>query len=162
MAYPDMAANDAKSLTWTTAPLKRNLNVVGHPVVSLSLMSSTGDVDLHVLLEEVDRDGKSTYVTEGILRASHRETTDAPWNNLGLPYQRSSSRDPLPLLDEPTEVTLDLIPTAWTFNADHRMRLVVMGADQDNTLPSDETESPTIRVYREPTRPAILQLTVSR
>ena len=36
------------------------------------------DLDVFVYLEEVDRNGKSTYLTEGNLRASHRRVSAAP------------------------------------------------------------------------------------
>ena len=45
MMYPDMAENDAKSLTYTTPPLEEDVAVVGHPVVTLHVTSDTGDAD---------------------------------------------------------------------------------------------------------------------
>ena len=78
-----------------------------------------------------------------------------------LVVQRELPQDPLPLLDEPNEVAFDLIPTAWTFNAGNRLRLSLRGADADNTASIRETESPTIRIFREPTRPSWMQLPVA-
>ena len=162
MAYPDLAANDAKSLTWTTAPLAADLRVIGHPVVTLYLTSSTGDAALHVLLEEVDGAGVSHYITEGVLRVSHRESFEVPWNNLGLPYQPGRSADPKALSNAPTEIKLDLIPTAQIFNVGHRLRLTVMGADVDNTKPVPTTESLTIRVYSDGEHPSKVRLPLAR
>lgn len=149
MVYPDLAGNDARSLTYTTGPLAADLRVVGHPVVTLFASASTEDADFHVLLEEVDSAGVSHYVTEGLLRASHRATTEAPWDNLGLPYQRSYREDRQLLTPgEVVELPLDLHPTALVFNAGNRIRVTIMGADADNTeLPPGEG-SPVVEVSR--------------
>ena len=61
------------------------------------------DLDVFVYLEEVDRSGKSTYITEGDLRASHRKLSQAPFNNLGLPYQTHDQSD---LLADPERRTV--------------------------------------------------------
>ena len=159
MIYPDMAENDAKSLTYTTAPLETDLNVTGHPVVTLYVNSSTRDGVFIVLLEEVDEEGVSHYITEGVLKASHRALADASWNNIGLPFQRSYQED-LELLpeNEPGELVLDLHPTSNIFNKGHRLRLTIMGADADNIeLPVD---TPTVRIYRDQVYASRIELPV--
>jgi putative CocE/NonD family hydrolase len=157
MSYPDMSDNDAKSMTWTTGPLDHDLAIVGHPVVTLYIESTTGDADIVALLEEVDAEGRSHYVTEGVLRASHRKLGEAPWDNLGLPYQRSYSDDVEPLPDDgPAELRMDLHPTATVFNAGHRLRLTVMGADADNL--EAPASLPTLRVHRNEAFPSRIDL----
>jgi putative CocE/NonD family hydrolase len=91
--YPDMRSNDEKALTFTTSPLEAGLEITGHPVVHLWLTSDAPDLEVFVYLEEVDRKGSSTYVTEGNLRASHRKLSQAPFDNLGLPYHSYYQRD---------------------------------------------------------------------
>ena len=161
MIYPDLAANDAKSLTYTTPALEADLNVTGHPVLTLWVSSSTNDADVIVLLEEVDDAGVSHYVSEGVLRASHRELAEAPWDNLGLPFQRSFAEDVRPLPDgEPGELVMDLLPTANVFNAGHRIRVTIMGADADNIeLP---TAAATLRVHRTAAHPSRIVLPIVR
>jgi len=147
MAYTDLAANDRKCLTYTTLVLEEALEVVGHPVVELWLTASKGDANLHVLLEEIDDGGSVHYVTEGVLRAALRKTSDAPFNNVGLPYQRCFEADVEALpSDEPALVRLDLAPTATVFNVGHRLRVSIMAADADNTEPSP-LEDNTLGVY---------------
>lgn len=133
MRYPDLTSNDEKGLTYTSAPLESDVTVIGHPVVHLWVTSSTRDGDFIVLLEEVDDEGRSHYLTEGVLRASHRKLAEAPWDNLGLPFHRSFQED-VELLpaDEPAELVQDLAPTAAVFNAGHRIRVTILGADADN------------------------------
>ncbi len=159
MIYPDLTPNDAKALTYTTPPLNADVNVTGHPVVTLWVSSSTNDADVIVLLEEIDDAGVSHYISEGVLRASHRGLADAPWDNLGLPFQRSFAEDVQPLPDgQPGELVMDLLPTANIFNAGHRIRVTIMGADADNIeLPAT---APTIQVHRSATYPSRIVLPV--
>jgi len=133
MSYPDLADNDQKSLTYTSRALESDLAVVGHPVVHLFVTATAGDADFLVLLEEIDQAGSVRYVTEGVLRGSQRKLGVAPYDNLGLPWQRcfAEDREPLPE-DEPDELVLDLAPTATVFDAGHRVRLTICCADADN------------------------------
>jgi predicted acyl esterase len=57
----------------TTAPLNRAVEVTGHPIVHLWVTSTVDDGDFFAYLEEVDKDGRSYYLTEGVLRASQRK-----------------------------------------------------------------------------------------
>jgi len=162
MAYTELAANDRKGLTYTTPPLESDVTVVGHPVVTLHV-AATSDVDFHVLLEEVDGAGNVRYITEGVLRGSHRKLSDAPWDNLGLPYQRSFESDQVPLpSDEPAELVMDLHPTAAIFNAGHRIRVTITGADADNTETSRVSPPPTLRIYRSATHASRIALPIVR
>jgi putative CocE/NonD family hydrolase len=161
MVYPDMTPNDAKSLTYTTAPLIADVNVVGHPVVTLYVSSNQPDGDFYALLEEVDKTGHSRYISEGMLRASVRETSQAPWNNLGLPYQRAAKEDVKPLQGgEVVKLEFDLQPTATVFNAGHRIRVTIMGADTDNTESPPVRGRPTIKLYRGGARASLIQLPI--
>jgi putative CocE/NonD family hydrolase len=160
MIYPDMTENDSKSLTYTTEPLEADLNVTGHPVVTLYVSSSNRDGVFIVLLEEIDEEGISHYVTEGVLKASHRVLGEAPWNNIGLPFQRSNKEDVQPLPeDKPGELVMDLHPTSNVFNKGHRLRLTIMGADADNIELPDKT--PTVQVYRDSVHASRIELPVA-
>jgi putative CocE/NonD family hydrolase len=161
MSYSELAANDRKALTYTTPPLESDITVVGHPVVTLYVTATGGDADFHVLLEEVDGKGAVRYITEGVLRGSHRTLDDAPWDNLGLPYQRSFQSDRVPLPTEgPTEIVMDLHPTATVFNAGHRIRVTIVGADADNTEGPPVSPPPTMRIYRSATHASHIALPI--
>ncbi len=163
MIYPDLTGNDTKSLTYTTPRLEADVTVTGHPVVTFYVTSSAGDGDFLVLLEEVDDKGFSRYVTEGVLRASHRKTSEARYNNMGLPYQRSFAADKEPLPPgQPTELVFDLHPTSTVFNAGHRIRVTVMGADADNTERPPVDGTPTVRIYRNSQHASSIVLPISR
>jgi putative CocE/NonD family hydrolase len=161
MKYPDLAPNDAKSLTYTTPPLESDLTIVGHPVVTIWVSSDQPDGDFHAVLTEVDSTGFSRYVTEGMLRASNRDTTTAPWNNLGLPWHRGNKADRKPLAPgQAVQLSFSLEPTATLFNRGHRLRVTIMGADVDNTEKPPVSGRPTITLYRDAEHPSAIRLPV--
>jgi putative CocE/NonD family hydrolase len=148
--YPDMSANDAKGLTYTSQPLVEDLIITGHPVAHLWISSTAPDGDFFAFLEEVDTQGVSHYVSEGCLRASHRAQGQAPYDTLGLPYHRSHEEDLVELYpEEPVELVFDLQPTATLFNAGHRIRLTITCADMDNAKTAKYSPPPAIKLYRQ-------------
>jgi len=131
--YPDMRSNDAKALTYTTPPLDGAVTITGHPIAHIWLGTDAPDLDVFVYIEEVDKSGKSTYITEGELRASHRTLGQAPFDNFGLPWFNhiQSELQPVPQ-GEPVELTFDLRPTAWQFSTGNQIRITVTFADAGN------------------------------
>ena len=157
--YPDMSVNDGKALTYTTPPLDSDLSVIGHPVVNLWLATTAPDLDIFVYLEEVDAKGRSTYITEGNLRVSHRLMLEAPYNDLGLPYFRHYESD-LQLIqsDEPLELNFDLLPVAWLFQSGRRIRVTVAFADIDNFDTPILDPVPEVHLLRDIDHPSYLKL----
>ena len=66
--------------------------------------------------------------------------------------------EPLPA-GEPTELLMDLYPTATVFNAGNRLRLTVMGADRDNAEEVYDVP-PTVRIYRTDEYPSTIMLPI--
>jgi putative CocE/NonD family hydrolase len=148
-SYPDMAANDAKGLTYTTPPLEKAVTITGHPIVHLWVTSSADDVDFFAYLEEVDEKGYSHYLTEGVLRASHRKLDPPPFSYMNLPYHRSYAGDVAPLPSgQPVELVFDLHPTSNIFDAGHRLRLTITCADQTSFETPVVSPAPKVSVYR--------------
>jgi hypothetical protein len=147
--YPDMTANDEKALTYTTAPLESDTEITGHPVIHLWISATSEDADVMVYLEEVDADGVSHYITEGVLRASFRATAEPLWNLMGLPYHRGLESDAAPLTPgEPVELVFDLLPTSNIFDEGNRIRVTITGADVDTYLTPPQDPPPTLTIYR--------------
>lgn len=160
--YPDMAANDKKALTYTTPALTADMEATGHPVVRLWVSSTAPDADLFAYLEEVDAAGVSTYVTEGVIRASMRAVSPAPYDNMGLPYHRGFAADLRGLMPgEPVELVFEMEPTSTIFNARNRLRLTITGADKDNALTPIPDPAPTITIHRGKEYPSALILPVA-
>ena len=159
--YPDMRSNDKKALTYTTSPLEADLEITGHPTVHLWLVTNASDLDAFVYLEDVDRSGKSAYITEGTLRASHRRLSAAPFNNLGLPYHSHyrSELEPIPT-GKPVELVFSLLPTSYRFRKGSRIRITVAFADADNFETPVIEPAPKLQLLRDMDHPSSVQLPV--
>lgn len=131
--YGDMTLNDERGLTYTTPVLANDIEVTGHPWVSIWIETTAADIDVFAYLEEVDAQGVSTYVTEGRLRASHRATFTPLHRDLpaGV-YHRSHEADVTPVPHEPFEMRFGMFPTSNLFHKGHRIRLTLTCADRDN------------------------------
>lgn len=149
MDYPDMALNDRKAITYTTAPLEDDREITGHPVVHLFIVTQARDIDFFVYLEELDSRGQSTYITEGCLRASHRALGRAPFNNGELPFHRSFKEDLKSLPPgKPVELTLDLLPTSRLFRRGNRIRIAITCADADSFKTPVLSPAPAVHILR--------------
>jgi putative CocE/NonD family hydrolase len=102
----------ADVLSYTSEPLERDLEVVGPVEMVLYAASSARDTDWVVRLCDVWPDGRSIFVTEGIIRARYRGGVDG---------------DTIELLEpgEAAEYRIRCYPTANVFRRGHRLRLDV-------------------------------------
>ena len=145
--YADMRRNDSKGLTYTTLPFEKPAVLVGHPVVHAWFVCDSADLDVFAYLEAVDSKGRSTYITEGNLRASQRALCQAPFDNLGLPYHSFYASDVEPVTaGEPFELVFDLQPTAYRFAEGERLRISIAFADSDNFDVPELNSPPTIKL----------------
>jgi putative CocE/NonD family hydrolase len=160
MTPPVLTENDKKGLTYTTAPLNDDLEVTGHPQVHIWISTAAKDLDLFVYLEDVDDSLSSCYVTEGLLRASHRSVAQPEVDFLGLPFHRSLEGDIKELEAEPVELILDLLPTSYIFKKNHRIRVTVACVDKDNALTPVINPPPGVRILRENAHKSYITLPV--
>ena len=70
--YDDWQGRDERLLNFTTAPYEHDVELSGHAVAHLQVASSERDAALYVYLSEVEADGRTHFITEGMLRALHR------------------------------------------------------------------------------------------
>jgi len=157
--YSDFHMNDQKALTYTTLPLESDLLVIGHPVVSLWLATDARDLDVFVYLAEVDGKGRSTYITEGNLRASHRVMSEPPYNNLGYPFYDHFERNLLGIPPgEPIQLVFDLLPTAYRFSQGSRIRVIIAFSDADNFETPILDPVPELNLLRDTAHPSSIVL----
>lgn len=149
-----------KGLQFTTAPLENDVQITGHPVMRLWLSSSATDADVVARIDDVAPDGTTSYRTvEGRLRASLRKTTDAPYNNLGLPYHPFTEASVEPLEPGvPVELEFDFYVISNLFKKGHQIRLTLNFADQRATPRVDP--SPDVTVHYGPGKQSALILPV--
>ncbi|MDQ2641937.1 MAG: CocE/NonD family hydrolase, partial [Pseudomonadota bacterium] len=132
----------ARRLQYSTAPLAADMEVTGHPLVTVTLSSTAANGDLFAYLEDVGPDGRSLLVTEGQLRLNYpgekpvqeiiagaagtvRVRPELPWHG----FTRADYVDNPLANGQVRTYHFDLLPTAWVFRAGHRIRLSLAGAD---------------------------------
>jgi putative CocE/NonD family hydrolase len=106
----DLSPYDARKdvASFTTTPLRDDLEVVGPVSVDLFVRSSTESVDFYVSLAEVDAEGAAQHVSDGYIRLSSK-TADIAADRL-------------------RRVTITCWPTARRFKVGGRLRLYVSSA----------------------------------
>jgi hypothetical protein len=114
----DQRLDDARSLTWDFAAPSRP--VVGYPTLRIRVSASAPAASLSVKLCDVFPDGTSALAARGILNLAHRDGHEAP-----VPLEPGV----------PVAVEIELEATSWVFEAGHRVRLSLAGADWPNVWP---------------------------
>lgn len=101
-------------LTFTTAPLKEDVDVVGPLRLVVHVSSTAVDTDFAGRLSDVFPDGRAIQLQNGILRARYRDLEGEPeLLEPGRVYQ----------------LEIDMWATANRFKAGHRLRLDICSAD---------------------------------
>jgi uncharacterized protein len=149
-----------KGLSYSTQPLAADLQITGHPSLTLWVSSTDTDGDFLAMLQDVAPDGTATsYNTTGQLRASQRKLQEAPYNNLGLPWHPFNTADATPLVPgEPSELQFDLLPLSIVFKAGHSIRLVLTFAAGSAT--PVVSPAPTVTIYRDASHASAITLPI--
>ena len=157
--YSDLNTEEAKLLRYISPPLEQDLEVTGHPILTLFLSSTTPDATVFAYLEDVDDRGNVIYVTEGQLRTLHRKLSQSPNEQLQfLPYRTYKREDALPLQPEKVaRLVFDFLPTSYQFHKGHRIRLSLAGADKDHFAPLPGPV-PTLTIFYSHLHPSHLHL----
>lgn len=133
---------ETKTLLFTSPVLEKDMDVTGHPIVNLYASSSAQNGDFFVYLEDVDTEGRSLLVTEGLLRAGFAELQDnntminggkeninvlpkLPWHG----YEESQYNKEIFKNGKIVKLQFDLLPTSYVFRRGHRLRISIAGAD---------------------------------
>ncbi len=113
------------SLSYVTAPMKRNTVIFGAGALQAWVKSSTPDVDLQVTISEVRPDGKETFVQDGWLRASERRL-DPRQSTLLEPVPTFHLADVRPMPKRRfTELTVPLYYEGHAYRAGSRIRVTI-------------------------------------
>lgn len=162
--YGNWQRRPGRLLRYVSEPLAEEVTVSGHPVATLHLSSDQRDACVFVYLEDVAPDGTVRYVTEGMLRALHRRESDPPSTyQTSWPYRSYTRADAEPLEpDAPAELRFALLATSWCFQAGHRVRISIAGADRDNFARLPHGRPGHWQVYRGAGRPSALTLPIEQ
>lgn len=154
--YVDWAGRTDGMLSFTSAPLTADRELIGHALAELWLAGSEPDAGLFVYLTEIEADGAERYVTEGLLRALHRKEASAPEAyRTTWPFRTFRREDAAPLVPGRVErIRIPLLPTAWRFKAGSRVRVSLAGADADHCGQIPHGRPPRLRVHFGPETPS--------
>lgn len=132
--YPDWDRKPGNYLRFRSPPLDGPLTVAGHPLLHLDFAADQADACLFAYLEDIAPDGSSHYVTEGMLRALHRDiSAPSPTYRTTWPYRAFTRAEAGPLTPgQPVTIDFALLPVSWRFPAGHRIGLSIAGADREN------------------------------
>jgi uncharacterized protein len=140
---------------YETSPLARDIEVTGHPQLTLWVKTEAGDADVTARIDDVATDGSTrSYQMLGRLRASHRALATPPYNHLGLPWRTFAQADARPVpAGEPIELKFDLLPMSYIFKAGNKVRVTITFAD-----PQRRESPPPVTILTGGATPSILTL----
>jgi putative CocE/NonD family hydrolase len=145
----DRVIIDKKLLTYTCSPLKDDMEITGHPIITLYMTSTHNDGAIFAYLEDIDERGKVIYITEGQLRLIHRKISpEEPPYKITVPYHSFRKKDSqLIVPGEIMEISYGFLPTSVLIRKGHRIRVALAGADKDtfNRYPAEGTPTYTIK-----------------
>lgn len=114
-------------LVYTSEPLKEAVTIAGEPTAILYASSSARDTDWVVRLTDVDPEGNSIRMSDGIIRARFRKSFIEP------------------KLLIPGEVVRYEIPMTWIsnrFEVGHRIRVEITSGADNSVFPNSNTGAP--------------------
>jgi hypothetical protein len=122
--YPtDQREDDARSLVFETPPLRRPLEILGQPAMSLALAVDKPVAVVAVRLNDVFPDGRVARVTFGVLNLTHRDSHEHP--------------APMPVGKRLT-VRVSLNDIAYSWKTGHRVRVAISTAYWPMVWPAPE------------------------
>jgi putative CocE/NonD family hydrolase len=109
----DQSQDDAKSLCFDSAPLTESLDLLGAPVLRLTLVSDTPTANLVVRLCDLRPDGSSAFIGLGVLNLCHA---------------RSHAKPQALVPGQEFDIALDLDQIGYRIPAGHRLRVALSTA----------------------------------
>ncbi len=148
--YLNRVEEDKNLLVFDSNPLDKDIEITGHPIITLFLSSTHEDGMIFAYLEDVDENGDIVYITEGLLRLIHRKVSNKtpPYKTM-VPYHSYMKKDSQPMiLGEIAEVSFGFLPTSVLIRKNHKLRIAIAGADKDTFKRYPSEGTPTITVMR--------------
>lgn len=147
--YPDWTLRQERMLHYTTQPMVESTELTGHITAHLSVSASECDAAIYLYVSEILSDGTARYVTEGILRALHRDGFGRDPNyQASWPYG-SFTRNTRRLLTPFESATLHfaLLPISWRFACGSCLRISIAGSDAGHSPQVPHGRPPMLTIH---------------
>jgi hypothetical protein len=160
--YPNRKKEDKKLLTYTSDPLKEDLEITGHPIFTIFISSTHEDGMICAYLEFINKKGNIFWITDGQIRLVHRKiSSKIPPYKLVVPYHSFKKEDYSPMIPgKIAEITFALYPTSILMRRGSRIRLSLSAADKDTFARYPESGNPTITVERNKIYSSFIELPI--
>lgn len=130
----DQRLETGEGLTWRSAVLDQPMRLMGPSMLHLVAASTAKDTDWIAKMSDVGPDGSETLITNGYLRASHREI-DPARSREGVPFHTHMNPAPIePGTAYPYEV--EIWQTAYELAAGHRLQIRLTSYDVPTHAPA--------------------------
>lgn len=151
--------NEDGRFVYTSAPLIRDVEITGYPLVNLHMSSTMPDGAVYVYLEDVNENGTATYVTEGLLRLIHRKVHSDSYR---VPIHSYLREDSLQMpKGETVPVTIAMQPTSVLIRKGHRIQIALAGHDAETFIRiPEEGGTPVYTIVRSKIYPSHVVLPV--
>lgn len=155
--YGDRGAADRKLLTYTSAPLRGDIEITGAPVATLRLSTSAPDGAIFVYLEAVEPAGRVIYLSEGELRLALRgggATNHPPgaWPS----FLREDARYLEP--GHQLEIAVPLHGVSVRLTRGMRLRLALAGADAGTFARYPAAGDPVLTIQHSASAPSFVDI----
>jgi putative CocE/NonD family hydrolase len=160
ITYENRAKVDEKLLCYSSQPFEEDTEITGQIVMCLYLTSTHEDGAIFAYFEDIDENGKVTYITDGEFRLIHRKilSEDPPYKIL-IPYHSYKKEDSAPLIPgEIAEIKFGLHVTSVLIKKGHRIKIAIAGADKDTFLRYPSEGKPTIIILRSNTHSSYIDI----
>ena len=127
----DQRGTDAFSLVYDSAPLDKELEILGFPRAMLTVAANATRANWVARLSDVAPDGTVTQITGAAMNGTHR----------------ISAREPRALVPgEPFELDIEMHFTSWVFPKGHRIRLAINNAQWPMLWPTPQLMTTQLRL----------------
>jgi uncharacterized protein len=161
VVYAALGQTVKKGLSFQGEALPDDLEITGAPVVTLNLSANAPDTAVFAYLLAQSPNGHVTYLTEGVLRASHRRLAQIPkvvTEAIG-PQPTHLRADAAPLTPGRAEqLTISLYPVSVVVPRQSRLLLVLAGADAPQFLRVPASGAVRWQIQSSANSPSMLRL----
>lgn len=160
--YDEREKMDEKLLYYNRDTFAEDTEITGQVILSLFLASTHEDGAIFAYLEDVDEQGRVTYITDGEFRVIHRKiSSEQPPYKILIPYHTYKKKDSAPLIPgEIAEIRFSMHVTSVLIKKGHRIRIAIAGGDKDTFRRYPAEGRPTITLSRNQVYPSHIDIPI--